>query len=71
MKLSEMEIIKIIEKLQKGEGTDIEQEEWMNEICESVPFYEKIINLLFWSNETLYPTEIFQKAKKEHNPIIL
>ena len=71
MKLREMEIIKIIEKLQKGEGTDIEQEERMNEICESVLFYEKIINLLFWSNEILSPTEIFQKAKKEYNPIIL
>ena len=37
MKLNEMEIKKLIEKLQKGEGTDIEQEKWINDIRESVP----------------------------------
>ncbi len=71
MKLNEMEIKKLIEKLQKGEGTDIEQEKWINDIRESVPYYEKIIRLLFWNDEILSPNEIIQKAKEEHNPIIL
>lgn len=71
MKLNEMEIKKVIEKLQKGEGADMEQEKWINDIRESVPYYEKIIRLLFWKDELLSPNEIIQKAKEEHNPIIL
>ena len=71
MKLNEIEIIQLIEKLQKGEGTDSQQEEWMNEIFQSVPFAGKIYQLLFWSDETFSPAELFQKAKNEHKPIIL
>lgn len=71
MKLSEKEVIELIEKLLNGEGTDGEQEEWVNRIRESVPFYENIINLIFWSNEELSSNEIFERAKQEHHPIIL
>ena len=71
MKLNEIEIIQLIEKVQKGEGTDSQQEEWMNEIFQSVPFAGKIYQLLFLSDETLSPAELFQKAKNEHKPIIL
>ena len=71
MKLNEMKIKKVIEKLQKGEETDMEQEKWINDIRESFPYYEKIIRLLFWKDELLSPNEIIQKAKEEHNPIIL
>ena len=60
-----------LSKLQKGEGTDTQQEEWIECMKNSFPFYEKIINLLFWSNEELSPDEIFQRAKQEHSPIIL
>ena len=49
MKLSQSDAVEIISKLQKGEGTDAQQEEWMDCIKNSFPFYEKIINLLFWS----------------------
>ena len=52
-------------------GTDSQQEEWMNSIKNSFPFYEKIINLLFWSNEELSADEIFERAKQEYSPIIL
>ena len=51
MRLSEIEIIQLIEKLQKGEGTDSQQEEWVNEIFQSVPFANQIYQLLFWSDE--------------------
>lgn len=71
MKLSQSDAVEIISKLQKGEGTDAQQEEWMDCIKNSFPFYEKIINLLFWSNEELSAYEIFQRAKQEHSPIIL
>jgi hypothetical protein len=71
MKLEEKQLIDKIGKLLNGEGTDIEQEEWVNSIRESVPFYEKIIYLLFWSDEELSPDEIFAKAKQEHSPIII
>ena len=49
MKLSQSDAVEIISKLQKGEGTDAQQEEWLDCIKNSFPFYEKIINLLFWS----------------------
>ena len=66
MRLSEIEIIQLIEKLQKGEGTDSQQEEWVNEI-----FPNQIYQLLFWSDEILSPTELFHKARSEYRPIIL
>ena len=56
MRLSEIEIIQLIEKLQKGEG---------------VPFANQIYQLLFWSDEILSPTELFHKARSEYRPIIL
>lgn len=71
MKYQENEIITIIEKLQNGEGNDIEQEEWINNIRESVPYYEQIINLLFWCNDEMTAVELLERAKKEYNPIIL
>lgn len=71
IKLSQSDAVEIISKLQKGEGTDSQQEEWMNSIKNSFPFYEKIINLLFWSNEELSADEIFERAKQEYSPIIL
>lgn len=71
MRLSEIEIIQLIEKLQKGEGTDSQQEEWVNEIFQSVPFANQIYQLLLWSDEILSPTELFHKARSEYRPIIL
>lgn len=71
MKSEDEQVIALIEKLLNGKGTDSEQEAWVNSIRESVPFYEKIVNLLFWSNEELTPNEIFAKGKKEHTSIIL
>lgn len=71
MKYQENEIITIIEKLQNGEGNDIEQEEWIHNIRESVPYYEQIINLLFWCNDEMTAVELLERAKKEYNPIIL
>lgn len=71
MRLSEIEIIQLIEKLQKGEGTDSQQEEWVNEIFQSVPFANQIYQLLFWSDEILSPIELFHKARSEYRPIIL
>ena len=41
MKLEDEQVIALIEKLLNGKGTDSEQEEWVNSIRESVPFYEK------------------------------
>ena len=39
MKLSQSDAVEIISKLQKGEGTDAQQEEWMDCIKNSFPFY--------------------------------
>lgn len=71
MKCKEKEIIEIIKKLQNGEGSDSEQEKWVNDIRESVPYYEQIINLLFWCNDDMTATELFERAKKDYKPIIL
>lgn len=71
MNLDKKQIVEIISKLLNGEGTDIEQEEWVNRIRESVPFWEKIINFTFWSNEEMSANEIYERAEREHRPIIL
>ena len=71
MKKEKKDLIILIDKLINVEGTENEQDEWINEIREAVPFYEKIINLIFWSDEVLTAKEIFEKAEAEHKPIIL
>ncbi|WP_058487064.1 hypothetical protein [Defluviitalea phaphyphila] len=70
-KLNKDEIIELIEKLQRAEGTDEEQSEWIYQIENSVPFHQEIINLLFWSNEKLTAEDLYKKAEKNYNPIIL
>lgn len=71
IKLNDKEILEIIEKILNCEGSDSEQDQWMQDIKNSVPYYSKIIDLLFWNNEKLTATEILERAKKEHSPIIL
>lgn len=46
MRLSEIEIIQLIEKLQKGEGTDSSAREWVNEIFQSVPFGQSNLSVV-------------------------
>lgn len=71
MNLDENWILETISKLLDGEGTDEEQEEWVNIIKENVPFYENVIKLIFWSDEELSAKEIYEKAKNNYKPIIL
>lgn len=71
MNLDKKQVVEIISKLLEGEGTDIEQEEWVNRIRENVPFWEKIINFTFWSDEEMSANEIYERAEREHRPIIL
>ena len=52
-------------------GTDEELNEAIHEMEASVPFYSKIYNMIFFSNEELTAEEIYQKAKAEHKPILL
>ena len=49
MKLNETEIIQLIEKLQNGEGTESQQDEWVDNIYQSLPFANEICQLLFES----------------------
>ena len=70
-KLNKDEIIALIKRLKKAEGTDEEQSEWVWQIENSVPFYQEIVKLLFWSNEVLTAEEIYDRAEKNYKPIIL
>ncbi|MHC1748018.1 MAG: hypothetical protein AB9856_06445 [Cellulosilyticaceae bacterium] len=71
MKKNREKIIELIDKLLNGEGTESEQDEWIDIISKSVPFYEKIINLIFWSDEEINSREIYERAELEHKPIHL
>lgn len=71
MRKKKEEIINLIDKLLNGEGTEHEQDEWINSIRESVPFYGNIINLIFWNEEEISPREIYERAELEHKPINL
>lgn len=71
MKKSKEEVIELIDKLLKSEGTEKQEEQWLHEIETSVPFYEKIYNIIFFSNEELTAEEVYQQAKSEHKPILL
>ncbi len=70
---SEKEVIRIIDKILKliPGGTDEELNEAIHELETSVPFYGKIYNIIFFSNQELTAEEIYQKAKAEHKPILL
>lgn len=70
---SEKEVIQIIDKILQliSDGTDKKLDEVIHELEASVPFYEKIYNMIFFSNEKLTAEEIYQKAKAEHKPILL
>lgn len=70
---SEKEVIRIIDKILQliSDGTDKKLDEVIHELEDSVPFYEKIYNMIFFSNEKLTAEEIYQKAKAEHKPILL
>lgn len=70
---SEKEVIEIIDRLLEliATGTDEQLNELLMELDGSVPFYQRIYNLLFFSNEELTAEEIYQKAKAEHKPILL
>ncbi|WBW96074.1 hypothetical protein [Oceanirhabdus sp. W0125-5] len=70
-KLNKEQIIELIQKLKNAEGADDEQNEWVCQIEYSVPFYQDIVRLLFWSNKVLTAKEIYEEAEKNHNPIIL
>lgn len=73
MMKSEKEVIRIIDKILQliYDGTDEELNEAIYEMEASVPFYSKIYNMIFFSNEELTSEEIYQKAKAEHKPILL
>lgn len=70
---SERETIKIIDEILRlvSDGTDEELDRAIQELSVSVPFYEKIYDLIFFSNQELTAEEIYQKAKAEHKPILL
>lgn len=70
---SEKEIIKMIDKALQlvSNGTDEELNKAVQELTVSVPFYEKIYDLIFFSNQVLTAEEIYQKAKAEHKPILI
>ncbi len=72
MMKSEKEVIQIIDKILQliYDGTDEELNEAIHEMEASVPFYSKIYNMIFFSNEELTAEEIYQKAKPIENVIM-
>ena len=69
MMKSEREVIQIIDKILQliYDGTDEELNEAIYEMKDSVPFYSKIYNMIFFSNEELTAEEIYQKAKEKNS----
>lgn len=65
------EIIGIIKKLINGEGTEEEEETWMEQLDKNVPYYHEIFEIITTSKEQLTPEEILDKAEKNYKPIIL
>ncbi|MEE0859765.1 MAG: hypothetical protein U0M12_09935 [Acutalibacteraceae bacterium] len=68
---SKNQVIELIEKILLGGKNEKEEDALIDELTKAVPFYEKIYNLIFFSNENLSAEEIYEKAESEHNPIIL
>ncbi|NTU21993.1 hypothetical protein HPY28_16835 [Brevibacillus sp. HB1.2] len=70
-KLSREEIIDTIDKILLAEGTDEEEDLWLEQLSISVPYYQEIYRIIATSTEDLTAKEILDKAKTNHKPIIL
>ncbi|MFG0217216.1 hypothetical protein ACFU8X_29615 [Brevibacillus porteri] len=70
-KLSREEVIDTIDKILLAEGTDEEEDLWLEQLSISVPYYQEIYRIIATSTEDLTAEEILDKAKANHKPIIL
>ncbi len=68
-KLKKEELIKLVERMCKGEGSDDEISEWM-ELLEQNLLDPNISDLIFWNNEDLTAEQIVDRAMN-YKPIIL
>lgn len=60
-KLSREELIKLVEKMCNGEGSDDEISEWIELVEKSVPD-PNVSDLIFWNDEGLTPEQIVDRA---------
>ena len=65
------EIIDLISKLINNEGSDAEDEQWMDEIIKNVTFYQEIYKYIWCGDGNLSAEEIYHKAEIEYKPILL
>ncbi|GAB3870855.1 hypothetical protein GCM10029964_006120 [Kibdelosporangium lantanae] len=62
-------MITLIERLIRGEGTEAEAGEWLDQLARSIP-NPHVSDLIFWSDEPLTAEEILDRAM-EYRPIRL
>ncbi len=68
-KLTREELIKLVERMCNGEGSDDEIGEWIEILERNVPD-PNVSDLVYWNNEGLTPEQIIDRAMS-YKPIIL
>ena len=69
--INEDRMIELIQKLIDGTSTEEEDKKYTDELKKSLPFYDDVLDLIFWSNEERTARQIYEKAKEDFKPIIL
>ncbi len=67
--LSRAELIQLVQRIQDGEGSEQQQDEWLELLTCQVP-HPEVSNLIFW-NEEDWTAEQIVDAALAYRPIIL
>lgn len=69
MSLSRQQLIPLVTKIVNAEGTEEEQDQWLETVVREVP-HPQVSDLIFWNEPELTPEEIVDAALV-YQPIVL
>lgn len=61
------ELLRMVERLMKGEGTERDQDRWLKQLGMHMPFRE-VIRLIFWSDEDLSAEQVLERILSYEAP---
>ncbi|MFD1886772.1 hypothetical protein [Paenibacillus wenxiniae] len=67
--LSRTELIELVQRILDGEGSEQQQDEWLDLLIRQVP-HPEVSNLIFWNDEDWTAAQIVDEALA-YRPIVL
>lgn len=68
-KLNREQLIELVQRIMNGEGSEDEQDEWLELLGQQVP-HPEVSNLIFWDERELTAEQIVDEALN-YRPILL